>query len=376
MSLDSEQQMYRTALYDRHAAAGAKMVPFAGWEMPIQYASILEEHTAVREKAGLFDVSHMGEVILSGPDRERVADRITTARIEGTEKGEVQYALLMNEQGGIVDDILVYNLPEAVLLVVNGANWKKDLDWIRRQAGNDAEVRDDSLATSQVALQGPRSTEILGKVADRSLFRLPYYRAARGKVAGVDALVSRTGYTGERGYEVYVKWDDGPAVWDALLEAGRDAGIRPIGLGARDSLRMEMRYCLYGNDISDTTSPLDAGLRWVVRAKEGDWIGRRAWEAALAAGPKRKLLAFRLGPRDLPRHGYPILREGKTVGTVTSGGFSPTLKTGIALGYVDAAAAKAKDGFTIEIRNREAEAIPVKGSFVPSSVKDDEEEGQ
>ena len=221
-----------------------------------------------------------------------------------------------------------------------------------------------------------RGGRILARTADASLARLPYYRAARGKVAGVDALVSRTGYTGERGYEIYVKWDDGPAIWDALMEAGREEGLRPVGLGARDSLRLEMRYCLYGNDISDTTGPLDAGLKWVVRKKDGDWVGRRAWEAALEAGPKRKLLAFRLGPRDLPRHGYPVLRNGDRVGVVTSGGFSPTLKTGVALAYVDAAAAKGKDGFAIEIRNRAAEAVKVKGSFVPSSVKDDEEEGQ
>lgn len=357
-----------------HREAGAKMVGFAGWEMPIQYGSILEEHNAVRERVGLFDVSHMGEIILTGPDREKAVDRITTARIRGTEKGEVQYALLMNEQGGIVDDILVYNLPDSVLLVVNGANMEKDLKWVKLQVGNEADVKDDSLATSQIAVQGPKSREVLLKVMDRSLVDLSYYRAARGSVAGVDSLVSRTGYTGERGHEVYCKWDEGPRIWKALMEAGEEYGIVPIGLGARDSLRMEMRYCLYGNDISDTTSPLDAGLRWVIRKKEENWVGRKAYEAARAKGAQRKLLGFTLGPRDLPRRNYPILVNGEPAGSVTSGGFSPTLKKGIALGYVKADLAGAKDGYTIQIRNRQAEAVRVKGSFVPSSVKDKGEE--
>jgi aminomethyltransferase len=363
----------RTALYERHVRAGAKMVPFAGWQMPIQYTSILEEHAAVRERAGLFDVSHMGEIVLTGPRREEEADRLTTARISDREPGEVQYAVLPNDRGGIVDDILVYKLEDEVMIVVNAANREKDLRWILERCGGRAAVTDRSLEISQVAVQGKRARAIFARVAEPDLLRLSYYRATRGKVAGVPAIVSRTGYTGEFGYELYVPWAEGPRVWDALLEAGRSEGIAPVGLGARDSLRLEMRYCLYGNDIDETTDPYEAGIGWVVRKKETDYVGKEALAAARKGGARRKLAAFRLGPRDIPRPGYEILHKGRKVGVVTSGGFSPTLRAGIALGYLEAAADE-ENGFAVRIRDREAEARRQKGAFVASSVKEEGEE--
>jgi len=364
----------RTALYERHRAAGGKIVEFAGWEMPVLYSSILEEHRAVRERAGLFDVSHMGEIILTGPDREREADRLTTSSIAGRGQGEVQYALLLNDDAGVIDDVLVYKLEDRVLIVVNAVNHEKDLAWIRDRCGDGAVVTDESAETSQVAVQGPRSREILARVAGSDLAALPYYGAAMGEVAGARGVISRTGYTGELGFEIYVPWEDGPQVWDALLVAGRDEGIAPVGLGARDSLRLEMRYSLYGHELDEQTNPVEAGLGWVVRKKETGYIGKEAYLAAKAAPPKRKLLAFRLGERDIPRPGYAIKLDGREVGAVTSGGFSPTLRTGIAIGYVEAAVAKEKDGFTVRIRKNDAPARRQRGSFVPSSVKDEGED--
>jgi aminomethyltransferase len=352
------------------------MVPFAGWEMPVLYTSILDEHEAVRRRVGIFDVSHMGEVFLRGAGRALEADRLTTSRIADREDGEVHYALLLNDAAGIIDDVLVYRLEDEVLLVVNASNREKDFRWIASRCGNGATASDDSMRTSQIALQGPRARDVLAKVADDALLSLPYYRAARGKVAGVESIVSRTGYTGELGFEVYAPWDEGPRIWDALLDAGRDTGIAPVGLGARDSLRLEMRYCLYGNDIDEGTNPYEAGLGWVVRKKEHDYVGKEALAAARKAGTRRKLLGFRLGPRDIPRPGFPILHAGNVVGAVTSGGFSPTLRHGIALGYVDAAAAGEAEGFAIRIRGKEVPASLQAGSFVPSSVKEEGEDSQ
>ncbi len=374
MSHNGATEIRRTALYEQHRAAGGRLVPFAGWEMPIQYHSMIEEHKAVRERAGLFDVSHMGEIVLSGPDREKTVDWLTTSHVEGKGPGEVQYALLLKEDGGIIDDVLVYVQTDTVLIVVNAANHDKDLAWIESRCQGKAVVRDESYATTQIALQGPKSRKILAKVAGEEAVRLGYYRSVPSKVAGSDALVSRTGYTGELGYEIYLHWEDGPNVWDALMDAGRDAGISPVGLGARDSLRLEMRYHLYGNDITEETNPVEAGLGWVVRKKETDYVGREAVLAARRDGVGRKLLGFRLGPREIPRPGYPILHAGRTVGSVTSGGFSPTLGAGIALGYVERGAAKEKDGFAVSIRNREKAADLVKGPFVPSSVKEEGED--
>lgn len=363
-----------TALLERHRRAGAKLVPFAGWEMPVQYTSIREEHLAVRSKAGLFDVSHMGEIEVRGMDREAEVDRITTARITGKEPGTVQYALLLNERGGIIDDILVYVLERSVILVVNAANRAKDFEWIARQARGDVEVTDRSMEFSQVALQGPASKEIMSSLCGDAVRGLAYYRSVVADVAGARSIVSRTGYTGEFGYEIYSPWEAGAAVWDACMEAGAARGLVPVGLAARDSLRLEMAYCLYGNDITEETDPVEAGLTWVVRAKKAEWIGKEPYKAFKKNGPARRLVGFRLGPREIPRHGYEILHHGEEVGRITSGGFSPSCSVGIGLGYVPADRAEEETDFAVRIRDRAADAFPVRGSFVPSSVKDDEEE--
>ncbi|RPJ47502.1 MAG: glycine cleavage system aminomethyltransferase GcvT [Candidatus Latescibacterota bacterium] len=373
---DEKAAVRRTALHDRHVRAGGKMVPFAGWEMPVQYTSIIEEHTAVRERVGLFDVSHMGEIHLTGPRRVEEAERLTTARIADKEIGEVQYAILPTEEGGIVDDILVYKLEDLVLLVVNASNREKDFRWIASRIGSGAAAVDASQGMSQIAIQGKRARDVLGRVAGPEATSLGYYKAIRARVAGVESIVSRTGYTGELGFEVYAPWDAGPRIWDALMEAGRGDGIVPVGLGARDSLRLEMRYCLYGNDIDESTNPYEAGIGWVVRKKDAPFVGKEALAAVRKAGLRRKLVGFRLGARDIPRHGYAILSGGEEVGSVTSGGFSPTLRAGIALGYVAAAAAGEADGFSIRIRGRETLASRQDGSFVPSSVKDEGEDAE
>lgn len=370
---ESPKKNRRTALWAEHRKSGAKLVPFAGWEMPIQYSSIRDEHKAVRERVGLFDVSHMGEFLITGPDRVRETDRITTAKITGKEPGFVQYAVFMNEEAGIIDDILVYVLEDAILLVVNAANRAKDFAWVESVIEGEAAVTDVSDTWTQIAVQGPRSRELMIKLFGESA-SLPYYRSCVHRYDGQDVIVSRTGYTGEYGYEIYSPWEQGPAIWSRLMKEGTNYGVLPIGLGARDSLRMEMGYCLYGNDIDETTNPVEAGLVWVVKPKKTEYIGKEAYLHYKKNGAERSLLGFRLSARKIPRRGYEILHSGERVGLITSGGFSPSREVGIGLGYVRADVAKESGGFTVAIRNKQAEAKPVTGSFVPSSVKDEGED--
>ena len=368
--------LLHTALLERHRSAGGKIVPFAGWEMPIQYTSIVEEHLAVRTRAGIFDVSHMGEIEFRGSDRIAEVNRITTAGIKEDEPGTVQYALLLNERGGIIDDILVYVLDDSVILVVNAANRSKDFEWLKGEARGDVEVVDRSMETSQIAVQGPASKDILESICGDEIADLQYYRSVIAEVAGVRSVVSRTGYTGEFGYEIYAPWEDGVAVWDACMEAGARHGLVPVGLAARDSLRMEMAYSLYGNEISEEINPVEAGLTWVVRGKKCDWIGKEMYKTVKKEGPDKRLLGFRLGPRAIPRPGYAILHGEERVGAITSGGFSPSCGSGIGLGYVRADRAGEDSGFVVQIRKRAAEAKLLRGSFVASSVKGDEEESK
>ncbi len=375
-SPETRPDSLRSPLHELHIEAGGKIVPFAGWRMPVQYTSIIEECKTVRSRVGLFDVSHMGEIEITGPDRFVEVDRIMTAKVTGKSNGVVQYALLLNDEGGIIDDILVYIRPGSILLVVNAANKDKDFAWISSRVRGDARVTDRSSEIAQIAVQGPRSRDVIRSVVGNRAAALDYYRSLEGKAAGHGAVISRTGYTGELGWEIYCGWDQSPAIWRALLEAGAEHDVRPIGLGARDSLRMEMAYCLYGNDIDENTSPVEAGLRWLVRAKKDDYIGKEPYLAAKREGPKRRLIGLRLGPREIPRPGYTILHGGEEVGTVTSGGFSPTCGTGIALGYVRADRADGDEDFSIAIRRRRADAEIVRGSFVPSSVKGGGEEMQ
>ncbi len=353
----------RTPLYDAHVRAGARMVEFAGWEMPVQYAGILEEHEAVRTRVGLFDVSHMGEVVFRGPKALEALNRAFTNDLGKVIDGQAQYGCLCRDTGGIVDDVVVYRRSADDLLVcVNAANRAKDFSWLASHAGG-AVVTNESDAWGQLALQGPRAAQVLQRLTTVNLSGIRSYRFAPGEVAGVKCLVARTGYTGEDGFELFCPSDRAARLWDALLEAGRPEGIAPCGLGARDSLRLEMAYRLYGSDMDDSTTPLEAGLAWVVKLDKGDFVGRAALVKQKEQGLSKKLVGFVLTDAGIARHGYPVVQDGKTIGTVTSGTRSPSLKLSIGLAYVPPALAAEGSTFAVEIRGRPAAAKVVKTPF-------------
>jgi aminomethyltransferase len=360
----------RTPLYDAHVAAGAKMVPFGGWEMPVQYRGIIEEHRAVRGAVGLFDISHMGEFEVEGPGALAAVQRLTTNDASTLEVGQVQYSVFCDDRGGIVDDLTVYRLAaDRFMLVVNAANIDGDWAWVTTRPGDDARWRDVSAETALLAVQGPRAEHVVGGLTELDMTPIRYYHFARGRVAGVPAILSRTGYTGEDGFELYVPARDASALWRALLEAGRGAGIQPIGLGARDTLRLEMKFALYGNDIDRTTNPLEAGLGWVVKPAKGEFVGRAAIEAVRAAGVARKLVGFEMTDRAVPRHDYPIRAGGGPAGRVTSGSFSPSLERSIGMGYVTTERAAIGAAVEVEIRGQAHPARIVKTPFYPSKAK-------
>lgn len=337
--------MKRTPLYQKHIDAGAKMSPFAGFEMPVVYSSITTEHQAVREKAGMFDVSHMGEFMVRGKEAEKFVQYVTSNDVEKLYPGRVQYSCFPNEQGGIVDDLLVYRLFEddhqageqAFMLVVNGANLEKDWQWVNKHNKFDAELTDVSDQTGLIALQGPLAAKILEKISDIDLVDFPYYHFKKGTVADFqNVLVSTTGYTGSGGFEIYAPADQIGAIWDALLTAGQPHGLALAGLGARDTLRLEMGFCLYGNDIDDTTSPLEAGLGWITKLKKGDFVGGDKIREHKEKGLNRRLVGFSVQDRRVPRNGYEIVDQNeKPIGRVTSGTQAPSLGHPIGMGYVD-----------------------------------------
>jgi glycine cleavage system T protein (aminomethyltransferase) len=353
----------RTPLYDVHVRAGARLVEFAGWEMPVQYAGILSEHEAVRTRAGLFDVSHMGEIVFRGPKALESLQRLFTNDLSKCADGQAQYGCLCRDSGGIVDDVVVYRRRADDLLVcVNASNRQKDFDWLRGHASG-ADVQNESDAWAQLALQGPRAPEILQKLTSARLSSVGTYRFTQGEVAGVSCIIARTGYTGEDGFELFSASGDGPKLWGALMEAGDAAGLVPCGLGARDSLRLEMAYRLYGSDMDDETTPLEAGLSWVVKLDKGEFVGRGALVQQKETGVSRKLVGFTLVDPGIPRHGYAVLQDGKPAGTVTSGTKSPSLGTAIGLAYVPPALAAEGSTFTVDIRGRAAAAQVVKTPF-------------
>jgi aminomethyltransferase len=353
----------RTPLYDVHVRAGARIVEFAGWEMPVQYRGILAEHEAVRERVGLFDVSHMGEVVFRGPKAFETLQRLFTNDLAKTVDGQAQYGCLCRDDGGIVDDVVVYRRGADDLLVcVNAGNRSKDFEWLRDH-GASADVRNESDAWAQLALQGPRAPDTLQKLTSVRLSAVGTYRFTTGEVAGVSCLVARTGYTGEDGFELFCASDQGPRLWDALMGAGQAEGIQPCGLGARDSLRLEMAYRLYGSDMDDASSPLEAGLSWVVKLDKGEFIGRDALRKQKEAGLSRKLVGFTLTEPGIPRHGYAVLQDGKPVGTVTSGTKSPSLGTSIGLAYVPPGLAAEGSTFAVDVRGRPVAAKVVKTPF-------------
>ena len=358
--------MKNTAFHDIHARLGAKMVEFAGFYMPIQYQGIIAEHKRVRETVGVFDVSHMGEFEVRGKDAFDFVQRMTTNDVSKLTEGAVQYSTMCYENGGIVDDLLVYHCGDYLQLVVNASNLEKDFNWLKSNITGDVQLIDKSDETALLAVQGPRSLDNIKKITDIDLDDIPYYHFRRGQVAGIDCLLSRTGYTGEVGVEIYFANDQvlGEKMWNAIFEAGAEFDIEPIGLGARDTLRLEVGFCLYGNDIDETTNPLEAKLGWITKLKKGDFMGRDAIVKAKEDGLKRRLVGLTLEGRAFPRHGYDIAVDGEVCGTVTSGTISPLLEKGIAMGYVPTEHMEEGTTVNVMIRNQAVPAIVTKVPFV------------
>lgn len=364
--------MKTTPFHKHHIAAGAKMAPFAGYDMPIEFTGINDEHLTVRQGAGVFDVSHMGEIWVKGPRALDLLQRITTNDAARLFPGKVQYSCMPNGQGGIVDDILVYKFSdEKYMLCVNAANIDKDWAHILREGeafgmreGVELENASDNIC--QLAVQGPLAMKIVQKLVDHPVEQMDYYTFEQTKVAGCEAILSITGYTGAGGCEIYAFNDDADRLWEALWKAGEEFGLKNIGLGARDTLRLEKGFCLYGNDIDDTTSPIEAGLGWITKFAEGkQFIDRERMERLKAEGVQRKLVGFKMIDRGIPRHEYPLKSvEGAPIGHVTSGTMSPCLKVGIGLGYVDAAYAAPGTVIAVEVRGRLLRAEVVKYPFV------------
>ncbi len=360
--------MKNTPFTDYHLALGAKMAEFAGYNMPISYSGINDEHLCVRQKAGIFDVSHMGQFIVRGEGAAQLVQKISSNDAGKLQEGNIQYACLMNHQGGITDDMLVYKLAgNAFMLVVNAANIEKDWNWIHQENKEGAELIDISNRTALLAVQGPLAAQILQPLTGMDLAGMKYYTFEKGKFAGFDnILVSATGYTGAGGFEIYFDDEHAAAIWEAIMKEGTPLGLQPAGLGARDTLRLEKGYCLYGNDIDDTTTPLEAGLSWITKLKSDlPFIGRNMVSAQQQTGVARKLVGFELVQKGIPRHHYPIAdANGNPIGTVTSGTFSPSLQKAIGMGYVQTAFAKAGSSIFIDIRGKLTEARVVKMPFL------------
>lgn len=336
------------------------MVPFAGFEMPIQYElGIQAEHRCVRAAAGLFDVSHMGQLQLSGRQALDLVQFLTVNDAARLVPGQAQYSVFCREDGGVLDDLLVYCLGDSeFLLVVNGANREKDLAWIQTHAGDfEVDVRDETDEKALLAVQGPAAESILAPLVDVDLRPIGFYRFAHGRVSGVPAMVARTGYTGEDGFEVYLPADEAPAIWNGLLEAGAPLGLAPVGLGARDTLRLEMGYSLYGNDLDESHSAIEAGLGWRVKLEKGPFVGRTALARQKEEGVSRRLVGIQLVEPGFPRRGYPVLSEGESVGEVTSGTVSPSLGEGIALAYVRSDLAEPETPLAIRVRDRDLHGV-------------------
>lgn len=364
------EQLRRTSLYPVHVRSGARLVPFGGWEMPVQYAGIVEEHRAVRAAAGLFDVSHMGEVEVEGRGALDSVQRLITNDAGRLAVGGGLYSPMCLPTGGIVDDLTVFRLGEQrFFFVVNASTTAKDFAWIREHTRG-ASARDRSSEFGLLALQGPRAEAVLGRVTRAPVAQLAYFHMMEGvEVAGLrGCFVSRTGYTGEDGFEVGCPWDGAPRLWDALIEAGQADGLVPVGLGARDTLRLEAAYMLYGNDIDETTTPLEAPLSWTVKLDKGAFIGRDVLAAQKREGVKRKLVGFDMTERAIPRHGYGLQAGGRAVGQVTSGTFAPWLRKSIGLGYVTPEHARPGTPLAVEIRGQAAQAAVVKLPFYTRSA--------
>lgn len=358
--------MRKIQLNDKHEALGAKMVPFAGFYMPVQYEGVKIEHETVREAVGVFDVSHMGEFLVTGPNALELIQKVTTNDASTLTPGRAQYSCMPNGKGGIVDDLIIYCIEEEkYLLVVNASNIDKDWNWIDAHNSNGAEMRNLSDDYALLAIQGPKAVEAMQSLTSIDLSAITYYHFEVADFAGIEhVIISATGYTGSGGFEIYCKNDQVDQVWDRVMEAGSDFGIKPIGLAARDTLRLEMGFCLYGNDIDDTTSPLEAGLGWITKLAKDDFTDKAFLAKQKEEGVSKKLVAFEMIDRGIPRHDYPILdATGNTIGRVTSGTMSPSMNIGIGMGYVDIAHAGMDSEIMIEIRDKSVRAKIVKLPF-------------
>ena len=358
-----------TALEQIHIALGAKMVPFAGYNMPVQYSGLRQEHAAVRERAGMFDVSHMGEFFVEGPDAIPFLQKVTSNDVSKLIPGKIQYSCFPNEQGGIVDDLLVYCFSEEhFLLVVNASNMDKDWNHLQNYtSGFEVELSNKSDDYSLLAVQGPKATEILQTLTQVNLNEIRYYNFIIGRIAGIEeVIISATGYTGAGGFELYVPNEHAAKLWNSVIEAGEPYGLLPAGLGARDTLRLEMGMCLYGNDIDDTTSPLEAGLGWTTKFSK-DFISSQTFAKQKEEGLSKKLVGFEMIDRGIPRHGYEIAKNGKVVGRVTSGTASPSTGKNIGMGYVPIELSAEGSEFDVLIRNKSIKAQVVKLPFYKKS---------
>ncbi len=361
--------MNRTSLYPIHKELGAKIVEFAGWEMPVQYEGIREEHRVVRNSAGLFDVSHMGEIFVTGPEAKAFTQWMTTNDVAAVKDFQAQYTLLCNPGGGVVDDVIIYKLSDdEFMFCVNASNTDKDYEWIKAESGGfNVSVDNRSREYSQIAIQGPDSGKILGKLLGEELSGVGRFRFKPFQWRGMEMIVARTGYTGEDGYEIFLPWDGGPALWESLTDAGHDYGIKPCGLGARDTLRIEMGYPLYGHEIDEHINPLEAGLGRYIKLESGDFLGRDALKKSLEKGLTQKLAGFVMVERGIPRQGYAIYNGGSLLGSVTSGTLSPSLDKSIGMGYLKSEAAGGNK-VRIEIRGTAREADIVNFPFYKKVV--------
>lgn len=359
--------MNKTALYDKHVSLGAKIVPFAGFDMPVQYSGVTEEHFAVREKVGIFDVSHMGQFFVEGPSATDLLQFVGTNNVDSLENGKAQYTCLPNGNGGIVDDLIVYKMAdEKYFVVVNASNIEKDWNHISKHNEKfGAKLTNASDEMSLIAIQGPKATETLQKLTETNLSKIPYYHFTEGKIAGFDdVIISNTGYTGSGGFEIYFKNENAVKIWEAITEAGEEFGLIPCGLASRDTLRLEKGFCLYGNDIDDSTSPLEAGLGWITKFDK-DFVDKEVLAKQKEEGITRKLVGFEMQEKAIPRHDYLVVdAEGNEIGKVTSGTMSPMKKIGIGLAYVAKPHFKIDSEIFIQIRNKNIPAKVVKLPFV------------
>jgi len=358
-----------TPFYNQHVALKAKLVPFAGYWMPIQYSGIIDEHRRVRSTVGVFDVSHMGEFIVRGVNAEKYLDTITVNDVTKLVVGQVQYSAMCYPDGGIVDDLLIYRFADHYMMVVNASNLEKDYLWAKDHLLPGVELINISDETGLLAIQGPQALEALQPLTDVNLNEIEFYHFKEGKIANIPAILSRTGYTGEKGLEIYHAPSDSAKLWDAIFTAGKKYDIQPIGLGARDTLRLELKYALYGNDIDQTTNPLEAGLGWITKLDKANFIGRETLLKIKAAGLKRKSVGFEMIETGIPRHGYKVYKNGNEIGVVTSGTQSPTLNKGIGVAYVAAEFSPVGTPIEIEIRGKFVKAVVVKTPFVPARTQ-------